>query len=85
MSTTDVISRVSRATTRRRVKFHAGVEDLEGRRLLSGVHHHGFHHVTAHNQAQVQTTSVLQTQTAGHASGRHRKPAVMVTRRTAGQ
>ena len=68
MSTTDVFSRVSRETTRRRVKFHAGVEDLEGRQLLSAAHFHGFHHVTVHKQPQVHTASVPQTQTANHQS-----------------
>ena len=79
MSTTDGFSRVSRETTRRRVKFHAGVEDLEGRQLLSGAHHQGFHHVAVHRQPPVHTASIQQTQTgtqtSNHASARHTQTA----------
>ena len=49
MSTQDVVNTGSRKATSRRVKFGATLEDLEGRVLLSSVHH-----AQVHRAAHVQ-------------------------------
>src|SRR3954453_1828036 len=66
MSRQDVASRFDREASRRRVKFQACGEDLEGRLLLSRGHygHQSFYHM-----AHVQTTPALQPQTTGGATG----------------
>src|SRR4051794_17850933 len=62
----DVASRFDREASRRRVKFQACGEDLEGRLLLSRGHygHQPFYHM-----AHVQRTPALQPQASGGATG----------------
>src|SRR5437762_191904 len=66
MSRQDVASRFDREASRRRVKFQACGEDLEGRLLLSWGRygHQSFYHM-----AHVQRTPALQPQTSGGATG----------------
>ena len=53
MSTMDVVKQAGPATTRRRVKFQASIEDLEGRISLSTAHHGHVHAQVVHMAAHV--------------------------------
>jgi hypothetical protein len=61
MSTQDVVKTNHRKTTSRRVKFGATFEDLEGRVLLSSVHH-----AVAHRAAHVRVQPVHHAKPASH-------------------
>ena len=62
MSTQDAVNLGNRKTTARRVKFGATLEDLEGRVLLSAVHH-----VQLHRAAHVRVLPVHTVKPASHA------------------
>ena len=77
MSTQDAVNAGNRKTTARRVKFGATLEDLEGRVLLSAVHH-----VQLHRAAHVRVVPVHTAKPASHAQAGKPPRTVTPTRMT---
>ena len=67
MSTQDAVDTGNRKTTSRRVKFGATLEDLEGRVLLSAVHHVPLHRRGSCAGAAGPPRKTCQPRTDGHA------------------
>ena len=79
MSTKDVVNTGNRKTTSRRVKFGATLENLEGRVLLSSVHH--FPH---HQAAHVRMVPMIHAKTASQTTPVSHANAATPTRMTPG-
>ena len=80
MSIQDAASTGNRKTTSRRVKFGATLEDLEGRVLLSAVHH-----LQIHRPAHVRVLPVHHAKPAVHAKPVSHAQVVTPTRMTPAQ
>ncbi len=79
MSTQDSVYSRDRKSNRRRAKFGATLEDLEGRVLLSSIHH-----VEVHRAAHVRVLPVHHAKPASHARVATPREVQPLIERTAG-